>query len=92
MVDRAYEVGGLPDAGVAESGDSSSFCGYTDAACKAKIKQTIEGSMQTIGVIGAIFIVFFLAIMFLTLQGIKIYKGGDGDDDDDDDDDDDSDE
>jgi hypothetical protein len=93
MVDRAYATDEKPDAGLAVAGTTpSSFCGYTDVACKAKIKETVEGSMQTIGVIGAIFIVFFLAIMFLTLQGIKIYKGGDGDDDDDDDDDDDSDE
>jgi len=96
MVERAYESG-APAAfmGNAPKGQSSDFCGYTDEGCKAKIKNSVEGSMSIIGYIGAVFIVFFLAIIFLTLQGIKIYKGGgddDGDDDDDDDGDDDSDE
>ena len=61
-------------------GAETDFCGYSDAACQAKIKDSIESSMSTIGTMGAIFIVFFLVIMFLTLQGIKIYNGGDDDD------------
>jgi hypothetical protein len=93
MVEKAYESGGPAGfSGSAAAGESSAFCGYTDEGCKAKIKDSVEGSMSVIGYIGLVFIIFFLAIIFLTLQGIKIYKGGDGDDDDDDDDDDDSDE
>ena len=66
--------------------------GYTDKGCKIKIQDTIENSMSTIGIAGAIFLLFFIGIIFFTEQGIVIYKGGGGDDDDDDDDDDDSDE
>ena len=88
MVDKAYATDATPAAGTAAPGEESDFCGYSDEACQAKIKDSIESSMSTIGTLGAIFIVFFLVIMFLTLQGIKIYKGGDDDDDDDDDDED----
>ena len=71
----------------------NNWCGYTDTGCKIKIQNTIENSMSTIGILGVIFLVFFLAIIFFTEQGILIYKNGDDDDDDDDDDgDDDSDE
>ena len=63
--------------------DNSRFCGYSDAGCKAKIKWDLEDSMTTIGIIGAIFMAFFLAIIYCTLQAIKSYKGGDDDDDDD---------
>lgn len=69
-------------------GDSNSgFCGYSDDGCKAKIKYDIEDSMQLIGILGAIFMGFFTAVIYCTLAAIKYYKGG-GDDDDDDDDDD----
>lgn len=87
MVGMAYEKDEKPDSGDAEDGEASNFCGYTDDACKAKIKVKIEGSMSVIGWVGLIFIIFFIAIMFLTLQGIKSYRRGDGGDEDDDDDD-----
>jgi hypothetical protein len=77
FVERAYEAGGVGDVGTAEAGQASNFCAYTDEGCKAKIKHSVEGSMTTIGTIGLIFIGFFLVIIYLTLQGIKIYKGGD---------------
>jgi hypothetical protein len=77
MVDKAYVAGSL-----------SKFCSYPDKACKKKIQDQIENSMGTIAIFGVIFIIFFLAIIFFTLQGIYVYKGG-GDDDDDDDGDDD---
>lgn len=94
LVNSAYKVGELPDPGEVPAEEKpTTFCGYTDEACKAKIKETIEGSMSVIGYVGLVFVIFFIAIMFLTLQGIKIYKGGGGDGDDDDDSDgDDSDE
>ena len=95
MVNGAYKLSEKPDQGsVADEGEkASAFCSYTDEACKAKIRDTIESSMTVIGTVGLIFIIFFIAIMFLTLQGIKIYKGGGSDDDGDSDgDDDDSDE
>ena len=91
MVDSAYRVDEKPDKGTVPAEEKpTAFCGYTDEACKAKIKETIEGSMSVIGYVGLVFVIFFIAIMFLTLQGIKIYKGGgdDGDDDDDSDGDD----
>jgi hypothetical protein len=71
MVDKAF------------GDERSRFCGYSDAGCKAKIKWDLEDSMTTIGIIGAIFMAFFLAIIYCTLQAIKSYKGGDDDDDDD---------
>jgi len=68
-------------------GDANSgFCGYSDDGCKAKIKYDIEDSMQVIGILGAIFMGFFVAVIYCTLAAIKYYKGGDDDDDDDDDD------
>jgi hypothetical protein len=63
--------------------ENSRFCGYSDAGCKAKIKFDLESSMSTIGVIGGIFMAFFLGIIYCTLQAIKSYKGGDDDDDED---------
>jgi hypothetical protein len=74
MVDKAFA-----------SDSNSKFCNYPDLQCKQKIQDQIENSMTTIGIFGAIFCVFFMGIIFFTLQGIHIYKGG-GDDDDDDDD------
>lgn len=70
LVDKAYD-------------DGSSFCGYDDGACKAKIKYDIQGSMTTIGVMGAVFLFFFLATIYCTFEAIKEYRGGDDDDDDD---------
>jgi hypothetical protein len=58
----------------------SQFCGYSDRACKAKIRDAIESSMATMGTFGAIFLVFFLAILFFTMKAISIFKGGDEDD------------
>jgi hypothetical protein len=66
----------------------SAFCGYSDRACKAKIKDAVENSMTAIGIFGCIFLVFFLAILFFTMHAINYYRGGGGGDDDDDDDDD----
>jgi len=72
LIDRAYA-------------DGSSFCGYDDESCKAKIKWDIEGSMTAIGIAGSIFLGFFMATIYCTLVAIEHYKGGDDDDDDDDD-------
>ena len=33
--------------------------------------------MTTIGIVGLIFLSFFLVIMFFTRQGVRIFKGGD---------------
>ena len=74
LVDGAFDPG-------------TSFCGYSDDGCKAKIKYTIENSMSTIGIMGGIFLFFFLAVIYCTLEAIKHYMGGDDDDGDDDDDD-----
>ena len=71
LIDKAYS-------------DGSSFCGYDDESCKAKIKWDIEGSMTGIGIAGCIFLGFFLATIYCTLVAIEVYKGGDDDDDDDD--------
>jgi hypothetical protein len=71
LIDRAYN-------------DGSSFCGYDDESCKAKIKWDIEGSMTSIGIAGSIFLGFFMATIYCTLVAIEHYKGGDDDDDDDD--------
>jgi len=69
----------------AHSADNSRFCGYSDAGCKAKIKYDISNSMSTMGIMGAIFLGFFLAVIYCTLEAIKHYMSGDDDDDDDDD-------
>jgi len=66
---------------------TSAFCNYPDLQCKQKIQNSVESSLTTIAVFGVIFVLFFLGIIFFTLQAIHIYRGG-GDDDDDDDDDD----
>jgi hypothetical protein len=71
MVDKAF------------GDEKSGFCGYSDAGCKAKIKFDIESSMSTIGVMGAIFLGFFLGTIYCTYEAIISYKGGDDDDDDD---------
>merc|ERR1712146_861311 len=68
---RQANIGPIIDAAIA--GDNG-FCGYTDTACKIKIQNTIENSMTTIGVMGGIFLLFFLGIIFFTEQGIVIYK------------------
>merc|ERR1712166_857976 len=78
MVDKAF---------VASS--TSKFCNYPDLQCKQKIQDSIESSMTTIAIFGVIFCLFFMAIIFFTLQAIHIYKGGEGGDDGADDDDDD---
>ena len=69
-------------------GSTSGFCNYPDQQCKEKIQNSVESSLTTIAVFGVIFVLFFLGIIFFTLQAIHIYRGGGGDDDDDDDDDD----
>jgi len=69
----------------AHGDDGSRFCGYSDAGCKAKIKYDISNSMSTMGIMGAIFLGFFLAVIYCTLEAIKHYMSGDDDDDDDDD-------
>merc|ERR1711939_833599 len=74
MVDPAYTT-------------TLAFCNYPDLQCKQKIQDAVESQMTTIAIFGVIFIIFFLGIIFFTLQAIHIYRGG-GDDDDDDDDDD----
>jgi hypothetical protein len=71
MVDKAF--------GDAKSG----FCGYSDRGCKSKIKFDIESSMSKIGVMGAIFLSFFLVIIYCTLCQIQAIRRGDDDDDDD---------
>lgn len=43
MVNSAYEVSEQPDAGTAAAGEATSFCGYTDDACEAKIKAIYTG-------------------------------------------------
>jgi hypothetical protein len=68
LIDKAYS-------------DGSSFCGYDDESCKAKIKWDIEGSMTGIGIAGCIFLGFFMATIYATLVAIEHYKGGDDDDD-----------
>jgi hypothetical protein len=75
MVDKAFAAG-----------STSKFCNYPDLQCKQKIQDQIEASMSNIAIFGVIFCLFFMAIIFFTLQAIHIYKGGDDDDDDDDDD------
>jgi len=70
MVDKAF------------GDEKSGFCGYSDAGCKAKIKFDIESSMSTIGVMGAIFLGFFLGTIYCTYEAIISYKSGDDDDDD----------
>jgi hypothetical protein len=62
-------------------GSRSKFCGYSDKACKKKIQDKVENSMTTIGVFGIIFLLFFIAIIYFTMQAIRIYKGDSGDDD-----------
>ena len=62
--------------------EGSRFCGYSDSGCKAKIKYDIVNSMTTIGIMGAIFMGFFLGVIYCTLEAIKHYMGGDDDDDD----------
>merc|ERR1719487_2090846 len=74
MVEAAYKT-------------DSAFCNMPDQQCKEKIRNSVESQMTTIAVFGVIFVLFFLGIIFFTLQAIHIYRGG-GDDDDDDDDDD----
>jgi hypothetical protein len=59
-------------------GSRSKFCGYSDTACKKKIQDKVENSMSVIGVCGIIFLGFFLAIIYFTMQAIRIYKGGGG--------------
>lgn len=81
FVEKAYEVAAEPDEGSAAPGAANDFCSYSDGGCKAKIKHSIESSMQTVGIVGAVFVLFFMIIIYCTLQGIKIYKGGDGGDD-----------
>merc|ERR1712086_861150 len=71
-----------------EADSTSAFCNYPDLQCKQKIQNSVESSLTTIAVFGVIFVLFFLGIIFFTLQAIHIYRGGGGDDDDDDDDDD----
>ena len=51
------------------------FCSYSDQGCKAKIKNTIESSMETIGYFGIVFLVFFLGIIYFTWYAIKVYRG-----------------
>lgn len=80
FVDKAYEVAGKPDEGSADVGAANDFCSYSDAGCKTKIKHSIESSMQTVGIVGGVFVLFFIIIIYCTLQGIKIYKGDGGDD------------
>eukprot|EP01051_Picozoa_sp_SAG22_P009261 SAG22_NODE_761_length_7410_cov_16.687868_2_plen_627_part_00 len=68
------------------------FCNYPDKQCKQKIQDSVESSMSTIAVFGVIFCLFFLGIIFFTLQAIHIYREAtlwriDDDDDDDGDDD-----
>ena len=46
-----------------------------------KIQDKVENSMTTIGVFGIIFLLFFMAIIYFTMQAIRIYKGDGGDDD-----------
>jgi len=64
--------------------DNSGFCGYSDEGCKAKIKYDLEDSMLVIGILGAVFLFFFLAVIYCTYAAIQSYQGGDDDDDDDD--------
>ena len=38
--------------------------------------------MQTVGTVIGVFVIFFMVIIYCTLQGIKLYKGDGGGDDD----------
>jgi hypothetical protein len=67
----------------AYSGDRTSFCGYSDEGCKAKIKWDIEGSMTTVGVSGSVFLFLFLGIIFCTYEAIVEYRLNSASDDDD---------
>ena len=67
-----------------KDGSRSKFCGYSDDACKAKIQNFVESSMSTIAIFGCIFLVFFVGVIYFTLEAIKFYRGGDDGDDDDD--------
>eukprot|EP01045_Picozoa_sp_COSAG04_P048937 COSAG04_NODE_19044_length_426_cov_0.951070_1_plen_141_part_11 len=49
MVDKAYATDAKPDVGTAAPGAETDFCGYSDEACQAKIKDSIESSMSVIG-------------------------------------------
>jgi len=54
-----------------EEDSTSKFCGYSDIGCKAKIKYDLENSMGLVGVLGAIFLIFFMAVIFCTMEAIK---------------------
>ena len=62
--------------------DGTPFCGYSDEGCKAKIKYTIENSMDTIGIIGGIFLFFFLGVIYCTMVAINHFRNADEGEDD----------
>lgn len=70
MVDKAYATG-----------STSKFCSYPDLQCKEKIQDQIESSLKTIGIFGVVFCLFFMVVIFFTLQAIHSYRAGEDDDD-----------
>lgn len=54
----------------------------SDAKCKAKIKDAVEGDLKTVGVILVIGIVGFIFVMYVTMIAVKLYHGSSADDDD----------
>ena len=81
FVDSAYTTDGAPDSGSASPGEATDFCDYSDEGCKAKIKDSIESAMSTVGIVVGSFVGFFIIIIYCTLQGIKIYRRSGSDDD-----------
>jgi len=49
------------------------FCSYDDVSCKAKIRDWIEGAEEIMGIVGAIFLGFFMVIMYFTEHAVKVY-------------------
>jgi len=60
MVDKAFA-----------DGSESKFCGYSDAGCKAKIKFDLENSMTGVAIVGMIFLMIFLTIIYCNMEAIK---------------------
>merc|ERR1712072_1654582 len=58
----------------------STFCQFTDESCQAKLKQKTEDDLSTVAVVGVIFCIFFLFILYATSRGVVTYMLDGGDD------------
>ena len=58
----------------------STFCQFTDESCQAKLKQKTEDDLGTVAVVGVIFCIFFLFILYATSRGVVTYMLDGGDD------------